>query len=101
MLEKTLGAWSSGDKQGRLTVPRDLFGSLLQARLHSTQWFLIADNLAPNCLKSCQNNKTSHTRENSFYKWTKISSHEIIYADFFAHGSSINKATLKEAIKSD
>ena len=39
MLEKTLGAWSSGDKQGRLTVPRDLFGSLLQARLHSTQWF--------------------------------------------------------------
>ena len=57
MLERTPGAWSSGDKQGRLTVPRDLFGSLLQARLHPTQWFLIADNLAPNCLKSCQNNK--------------------------------------------
>ena len=57
MLEKTPGTWSSGDKQGRLTVPRDLFGSLLQARLHSTQWVLIADNLAPNCLKSCQNNK--------------------------------------------
>ena len=81
-LERTPGAWASGDKQGRLTVPWDMFGSLLQARLHSTQWFLIADNLAPNCLKRCQNNKTCHSSENSFYKWTKILSLEIIWAFF-------------------
>ena len=33
--------------------------------------------------------------------WTKISSQEIIWADFLAHDSSINQANLKEATESD